>query len=154
MQTFGELTDHGPFGDGRVTLGFAFDLFFLPPDKVKGLFAHVKAKGIKTIAYHGSIVLALPVILKLYDLNLLNEHIIVSRGGAISRTDAELLKAKGAHLSSTPSTELQMAMSHPYCFDASFLDGCASGDSIGLQENASIGVDCHSCASGSTKRTQ
>jgi hypothetical protein len=27
MNTFDELADNGPFGDGRVTLGFAFDLW-------------------------------------------------------------------------------------------------------------------------------
>ncbi|CAO2658050.1 Nn.00g073100.m01.CDS01 [Neocucurbitaria sp. VM-36] len=42
-----------------------------------------------------------------------------------------------------------MAIERPYCFDASFLDGGVSGDSIGLQDNGSLGVDCHSCTAGS-----
>lgn len=42
-----------------------------------------------------------------------------------------------------------MAMGRPYCFDASFADGGASGHSIGLQDNASIGVDCHTITGGS-----
>ncbi|KAF1944687.1 composite domain of metallo-dependent hydrolase [Clathrospora elynae] len=54
MQTFVELADNGPFRGGRVTLGFAFDLFFLPNEMIKDLFAQIKAKGIKTITYHGS----------------------------------------------------------------------------------------------------
>jgi cytosine/adenosine deaminase-related metal-dependent hydrolase len=89
------------------------------------------------------------VIQSLNNLDLLDEHIVISHGGTIKRADAELLKAKGAHLSSTPSTELQMAMGRPYAFNESFLDGGVSGNSIGLQENASFGVDCHSCTSGS-----
>ncbi|KAH7390954.1 hypothetical protein DE146DRAFT_150289 [Phaeosphaeria sp. MPI-PUGE-AT-0046c] len=149
MGTFDELADQGPFGDGRVTLGFAFDMFFLPAEMVKGLFAQVKAKGVKTITCHGSVFLGSPVIQSLNELDLLDEHIIISHGGTIKRADAELLKAKGAHLSSTPSTELQCAMGRSYCFDASFIDGGVSGDSIGLQDNASLGIDCHSCTGGS-----
>jgi cytosine/adenosine deaminase-related metal-dependent hydrolase len=149
MKTFHELADHGPFGDGRIMLGFAFDLFFLPAEMVKGIFAQVKARGVKTITCHGSVSLTASVIHDLNNLDLLDESVIISHGGIIPRADAELLKSKGAHLSSTPSTELQMAAGRPFCFDASFLDGGASGDSIGLQDNASIGVDCHSCAAGS-----
>jgi cytosine/adenosine deaminase-related metal-dependent hydrolase len=147
MQTFNELADNGPFGDGRVTLGFAFDLFFLPAEMIKGLFAQVKEKGVKTITCHGGV--SSSVIHSLNNLDLLDEHIVVSHGGTIKRADAELFKAKGAHLSSTPSTELQMAMGRPYAFNASFLNGGVSGDSIGLQENASFGVDCHSATAGS-----
>jgi cytosine/adenosine deaminase-related metal-dependent hydrolase len=148
MQTFHELADRGPFGAGRVTLGFAFDLFFLPPEMIKGLFAQVKEKGVKTITCHGSVSLG-NVIQSLDNLELLDEHIIISHGGTIKTADAERIKASGAHLSSTPSTELQMAMGRPYCFDASFIDGGVSGDSVGLQEHASLGVDCHSCTGGS-----
>jgi cytosine/adenosine deaminase-related metal-dependent hydrolase len=149
MQTFNELAENGPFGDGRVTLGFAFDLFFLPPEMVKGLFAQVKQKGVKTITCHGGVSADSSVIQSLDNLDLLDEHIVISHGGTLKRADAELFKAKGAHLSSTPSTELQMAMGRPYAFNASFLDGGVSGDSIGLQENASLGVDCHSATAGS-----
>jgi cytosine/adenosine deaminase-related metal-dependent hydrolase len=149
MQTFDKLADHGPFGDGRVTLGFAFDLFFLPADMVKGLFAHVKSKGVKTITVHGVGSLGRPIVQVLNELDLLDEHIIVSHGGIIKRVDAELIKSTGARLSSTPSTELQMAMGRPYCFNASFLDGGWTGDSIGVQDNASLGVDCHSAIANS-----
>ncbi|KAH8728465.1 hypothetical protein GQ44DRAFT_824265 [Phaeosphaeriaceae sp. PMI808] len=149
MQTFNELADLGPFGDGRVTLGFAFDFHFLPPEMIKGLFAQVKEKGVKTITCHGSTIFLPSVIHSLNNLGLLDEHIILSHGGTILRADAVLLKSKGAHISATPSTELQMAMGRPYCFDSSFLDGGVSGDSIGLQENSSLGVDCHSCTAGS-----
>jgi cytosine/adenosine deaminase-related metal-dependent hydrolase len=149
MQTFDKLADHGPFGDGRVTLGFAFDLFFLPADMVKGLFAHVKSKGVKTITVHGVGSLGRPIVQVLNELDLLDEHLIVSHGGMIKRVDAELIKSTGARLSSTPSTELQMAMGRPYCFNASFLDGGWTGDSIGVQDNASLGVDCHSAIANS-----
>jgi cytosine/adenosine deaminase-related metal-dependent hydrolase len=148
MQTFDELADKGPFGEGRVKLGFAFDLFFLPPEMIKSLFAQVKNKGVKTITCHGSVSLG-NIVKSLHDLGLLDESIIISHGGVIRSADAELIKAAGAHLSSTPSSELQMAMGRPYCFDASFIDGGATGDAIGLQDNASLGVDCHTITGGS-----
>jgi cytosine/adenosine deaminase-related metal-dependent hydrolase len=148
MKTFEELADDGPFGAGRVTLGFAFDLFFLPDELVLALFAQVKNKGIKTITCHGSVSMG-NVIQSLTKLDLLDERIIISHGGNISKDEAKRIKISGAHLSCTPSTELQMSMGRPYCFDASFLDGGASGQSTGLQDNASLGVDCHSCTAGS-----
>jgi cytosine/adenosine deaminase-related metal-dependent hydrolase len=148
MQTFHELADKGPFGAGRVTLGFAFDLFFLPPEMIKGLFTQVKEKGVKTITCHGSVSMG-NVVQSLKSLELLDESIIISHGGEIRSADAELIKVNGAHLSSTPSSELQMAMGRPYCFDASFIDGGVMGDSVGLQDNASLGVDCHTITGGS-----
>lgn len=148
MQTFNELADKGPFGDGRVELGFAFDLFFLPPQMIKDLFAQVKSKGIKTITCHGSVALG-NVVQSLKGLGLLDDSIIISHGGELRSADVELIKRTGAHLSSTPSSELQMAMGRPYCFDASFIDGGVTGDSIGLQSNASLGVDCHTITGGS-----
>lgn len=148
MQTFDELADKGPFGAGRVTLGFAFDLFFLPPEVVKGIFAQVKRKGVTTITTHGSVSLG-NAVQSLKSLDLLDERIIISHGGEIRSADAKLIKAAGARVSSTPSSELQMAMGRPYCFDASFIDGGVTGDSIGLQDNASLGVDCHTITGGS-----
>jgi hypothetical protein len=52
METFSKLAGEGPFGDGRVEMGFAFDGYFLPKDTVVGLFETVKKAGIKTITSH------------------------------------------------------------------------------------------------------
>ncbi|KAF1831598.1 Metallo-dependent hydrolase [Decorospora gaudefroyi] len=149
MRTFDELADSAPFGDGRVKLGFAFDLWFLPAEMISGIFAQVKAKGIKTITCHGNTALGLNIMQPLTNFGLLNESIIISHGGALAEADAQLLKAAGAFVSSTPSTELQMAMHGPYCFDAAYKDGGVTGNSIGLQDNAALGVDCHACNAGS-----
>lgn len=89
---------------------------------IKALFAQVKNKGVKTIICHGSVSLD-NVVKSLNDLELLDESIIISHGGTIRTADAELIKSAGAHFSSTPSSELQMAMGRPYCFDASFVGG-------------------------------
>ena len=115
---------------------------------IKGLFAEVKERGVKTITCHGTLSMG-NLIQSLKSLELLDESIIISHGGDIRSADAELIKAKGAHLSSPPSSELQMAMGRPYCFDASFIDGGVTGDSVGLQNNASLGVDCHTITGGS-----
>lgn len=51
----------------------------------------------------------------------------------LSREDTELIKQNGAHLSSTPSVELQMGMGTPACFDPE----------RDVQSVSSLGIDCH-----------
>ena len=46
------LSRDAPFGDGRVTIGFGFDMFFLPKEVVVGVFEKVRALGLKTITSH------------------------------------------------------------------------------------------------------
>jgi cytosine/adenosine deaminase-related metal-dependent hydrolase len=153
MKTFEELADQanaGEFGDGRVTLGFAWDLWFLPPPVLQGIFGKVKAKGVKTITTHyvsnpqmgGGWDGGVPKMLS--DLGLFDERFILSHSNGCDAEAVERIKKAGAHVSSTPSTELQMTMGRPVCFDASFLDGGASGKAVGAQDVASLGVDCHS----------
>ncbi|KAF2119313.1 hypothetical protein BDV96DRAFT_683937 [Lophiotrema nucula] len=151
METFSNLASEGPWADGRITLGFAFDLFFLGAEVVKGIFAVAKKGGIQTITIHsahgpqlgGGWPGGITQLLKEWDL--LDEHILFSHSNNIDRADADLIRQTNAHISSTPSTELQMAMGRPACFDASFLDG----KSAGLQDHASLGIDCHSYISAS-----
>lgn len=52
METLDALAKEAPFGDGRVTLGLAFDLYFLPPGVVKDVFERAKALGVRTITSH------------------------------------------------------------------------------------------------------
>jgi hypothetical protein len=49
MNNFEDLASKGPFGDGRVHLGFAFDGMWLPKDMLVPLFAIVKDAGVETI---------------------------------------------------------------------------------------------------------
>ena len=146
MQTFEELAREGPWADGRVTLGFAFDMWFLPPQVLRGVFGKVKDAGVKTITTH---YVSIPqmgggwpggVAQMLEGLDLLDERLIASHAGGCSRSDFDLLKSAGAHVSSTPSTELQMGMGRSVCFDAAFLDGGATGKLVGTQEIASLYV--------------
>ena len=144
MDTFIELADQAPFGDGRVTLGFAWDLWFLPKEQIQKVFTKVEEKGIRTLTFHHSHHASIFKLLE--DFGLLDERALVSHGGEFSKEDAELVRKKGARVSSTPSTELQMALGRPVCFDAAYEP---YGDRHGIQDHASFGVDCHSNQAGS-----
>lgn len=47
-----ELAAQQPFGDGRVYLGWGFDLFFLPKEMVVAMYGQVRKLGIKLITTH------------------------------------------------------------------------------------------------------
>jgi hypothetical protein len=48
------LAREAPFGDGRVTLGVAFDGWFLPEEVGVPLFERIKATGIKHVTTHNT----------------------------------------------------------------------------------------------------
>jgi hypothetical protein len=52
MPQFEELAKAQPYGGGRVQVGFAFDMNFLPKDVLAGIFAKVRALGSKLITTH------------------------------------------------------------------------------------------------------
>lgn len=147
MQTFSELCDAGPFGDGRVTMGFAWDLWFLPKEVRDGIFDVVNKKGIRTVTSHSPTLLSITKMV--HQVGLLDERMILSHGGTITKEDAELIRKTGAHVSATPSTEMQMAMGRAVCFDAGFPGDDSHGERVGVQANSSFGVDCHSNNAGS-----
>lgn len=74
----------------------------------------------------------------LQEYSLLGPDILISHANSTSSSDADLLRSHGGHISSTPSTELQMPpMGFPICFKPSFAP------------MASLGVDCNSLISAS-----
>ncbi|KAJ7311703.1 hypothetical protein DFH08DRAFT_918078 [Mycena albidolilacea] len=89
-----ELAEKQPFGDGRVSLGFAFEGSFLPKDVVIGNFEKVRRLGIKLITSH-------------YTRNPVFD--------APPEYPVQLAAANG-HISSTPEVELQMGIGTPVCF--------------------------------------
>ncbi|OCL01990.1 Metallo-dependent hydrolase [Glonium stellatum] len=143
LTTLEELAGQAPFGDGRVTLGLAFDLYFLGKDVVASVFSKAKSLGIRTITSHyvrnAQFSLASTAEL-LHGFGLLDESILLSHATGATAEDARLLKEANAHVSTTPSTELQMALGQPVCF---------RDDLPGMQEQSSLGVDCHSNNAGS-----
>jgi cytosine/adenosine deaminase-related metal-dependent hydrolase len=140
LDTFSELGNASPFGDGRVHLGLAFDLYFLPKDAVTSLFSKAKELGIKTITSHYCMnpqfsKSSLPALLDSY--GLLDDSILLSHATGATAEDARLIQKANAHVSSTPSTELQMALGSPVCFRDD------------MQAHSSLGIDCHTNNSGS-----
>ncbi|KAF2189355.1 5-methylthioadenosine/S-adenosylhomocysteine deaminase n1 [Zopfia rhizophila CBS 207.26] len=148
MGTFEELAserkgleDEG-WGGGRVTLGFAWDLWFLGDEVSKAVFRKAHEAGVKTITCHFSTTPqifgknSLPELLG--RLGLLDGRILLSHANGCTGRDCELMREAGTHVSSTPSTELQMAMGRSICFDAS------AEQPREIQSHSSLGVDCHS----------
>jgi cytosine/adenosine deaminase-related metal-dependent hydrolase len=67
----------------------------------------------------------------LSEYGLLDNSILFSHANGISASDAALLVAKGAHISTTPETEMQMGLGESVAFRSD------------TKHHASIGVDCH-----------
>lgn len=138
FQQLTSLCNTSPFANGRVTMGFAFDSFYLPKDVVVNIFNQVRGLGIKTITSHyvPSLLPGSTVDL-LESYGLLEKDILLSHATPLNDSDAQKLQRVGASIASTPDTELQMGHGWPVCF----------------QENArsisSLGIDCHSNNTGS-----
>ncbi|KAF4998730.1 hypothetical protein FGRMN_3056 [Fusarium graminum] len=127
-----------PFGDGRVTMGFAFDFFFLPKEVIVGIYTRVRNLGIKTITSHYvPSIMDHSVVGILESYGILDKDILLSHVNPLSDSEAKKIEEAGAAVSSTPDTELQMGHGWPVCF----------------QDNAksfsSLGIDCHSNNTGS-----
>jgi cytosine/adenosine deaminase-related metal-dependent hydrolase len=141
LSKFDELAGSAPWANGRVTLGFAFDGFrFLPKETLRALMDQLQKNKVQLITYHYSRVadqgLASQTV-ALHGLGVLDERWLVSHGGNPDQADADIYRRLGMHVSSTPSTELQMAMGSPV---AAFRDDL--GDS--MPRCCSLGIDCHS----------
>ncbi|KAI9778291.1 MAG: hypothetical protein M1835_004968 [Candelina submexicana] len=156
MDQLEELGRQAPFGEGRVELGFAFDLLFLPKEMVIGIFERARKIGVKLITLHyvntGTYKLNnyLPKVIweltrdpghSYVDLlsayGLLRPDMLVSHASNASASDASKLKQANIFISSTPDTELQMVLGDPVCFRPDF------------KPISSLGIDCHSNNSAS-----
>lgn len=140
MDAFKSLTAGGPYGNGRVTIGFATDNLFLPGDSLKSYFEGVRAASAHLITTHGTggpIRDNGPSALQTLDSHgLLGKDILVSHANFPKEEDAALLRKSGASISSTPNTELQMGYP-PIALLPEF------------EDHASLGVDCHSWGTAS-----
>ena len=141
LPKFDELAAQAPWADGRITLGFAFDGFrFLPKEPLQALMKKLEENKVQLVTYHYSRVPdegTTSQTVELQDLGILDHRFLVSHGGNPSQEDADIYKQFGMHVSSTPSTELQMAMGSPV---AAFRDDL--GDD--MPRCCSLGIDCHS----------
>lgn len=128
------LAATAPFAGGRVVLGLAFDYWFLPREPVVDFVNFARAKGaVARLTCHyvpGSLLgrRSLPTLLDAY--GLLGPDVLLSHATNLFATDVRRLREVGAHVSSTPESELQMGHGWPVCFEE------------GLTEMASLGIDC------------
>lgn len=67
---------------------------------------------------------------------LLGPDILISHASNLTQSDVEKMNKACAFVSSTPDTELQMALGYPVCFRED------------MKDISSLGVDCHSNNSG------
>lgn len=144
LPKFDELAAEAPWANGRITLGFAFDGFrFLPKEQLQSLMDKLSQNKVQLITYHYS---RTPdqgnkdsdsQTAQLEQLGILDDRFLVSHGGNPSQDDANIYLKRGMHVSSTPSTELQMAMGNPV---AAFRDDLGQH----MPQCCSLGVDCHS----------
>ncbi|KAF3927847.1 hypothetical protein ABW20_dc0103208 [Dactylellina cionopaga] len=126
--------------DGRVEIGFGYDLFFIGEDANKMVFKTVRDAGVKLITTHWAN--KSPVfggwsnITTMDQQQLAGPDILVSHGNQMTDDDAAVFDKYGMWVSSTPMTELQMGLGVPVCFDPRF------------EKRASLGIDCHSSGAG------
>lgn len=137
METFTELAKAAPFGDGRVQLGLAFDGYFLPKEVVIEIINNVKSLGVKTITSHAGVnpqwgKVHLPLLLESY--GILDDSFLFSHLVGANKEEETAIAKVNAHVSCTPSTELQMGGGQPACF---------RDDLPELQKFSSLGIDCH-----------
>ncbi|OAX79155.1 hypothetical protein ACJ72_06528 [Emergomyces africanus] len=136
FETFDKLAQAFPLGEGRIQLGFALDLFFLPKEMIVDMFDRVTKAGVKTITAHYLHGIydysGVPLVDLLASYNLLGPNVILSHATGASPAAAQKISSTGAFVSSTPETELQMGHGIPVCFRDDMKDQC------------SLGVDCHS----------
>jgi cytosine/adenosine deaminase-related metal-dependent hydrolase len=147
LTTLIDLVRGSPYGSGRVQIGLGFDSYHLPEEQIQSLFRDVKAAGVKLITSHyvrnaqysSS---SLPKLLQSY--GLLDSSILLSHCSGASEYDANIIYQADAHVASTPSTEIQMAMAPgvPLCLDHAL-------EHTGIWKQCSLGVDCHSNNAGS-----
>lgn len=135
LPTLHELAKASPWGDGRVTLGFAFDGFpYLPKEYLDPLMSRLAEYKIPLIQTHISWKPGKPSTPKALDeKGILDSRWLMAHSN-MSKEDADLYRRRGVHYSSTPSTEMQMGLAFPViCFR----------EDLGVKDLGSLGVDCH-----------
>ena len=143
IETLEVLAQKAPYGEnGRVQLGVAYDEWFSPQEMTLSFFDKIRSLGIKHVTAHCAKgpALPLPVVELMHSLGLLDQTVLISHANGANKKEAELMTKADVYFSSTPSTELQMALGAPTAFDENVPE---------LRPFASLGIDCHSNNSAS-----
>ncbi|KAH7024639.1 amidohydrolase [Microdochium trichocladiopsis] len=143
ITSFRALAGRAPYGNGRIHIGATLDNPFVDGDTIKAYYAalrgtdgdgnHPAAKLITSHSAAGPISggdRSPSVIQILHSHNLLGPDILISHANHPKPGDGQLYAESGAHVSSTPNTELQMG-EYPVAMRADHY------------ANASLGIDCH-----------
>ncbi|KAG4424196.1 hypothetical protein IFR04_002600 [Cadophora malorum] len=142
LEVLDELAARSPFGNGRVSLGFAFDDLYLPKDVLAGIYGHVRSLGITVNTVHyvrSAMMRSLSLVERLDSYDLLDSSFLFSHATNPTPADATLLAKSNSHVSTTPSTELQMGQG-----------ACAAfHPTVDVTAQCSVGVDCQSNQSAS-----
>ncbi|KAK5171040.1 uncharacterized protein LTR77_004184 [Saxophila tyrrhenica] len=135
VPTFDELAKQSPWADGRVKLGLAWDGFvFAPKEYVDMLMAKVDEYKIDLIQTHISWKPGKPSWPQALErLGVLSSKFLMAHSN-MTKVDADLYRKYDVHYSSTPSTEMQVALAFPVI---------AFRDDLGVKDLGSLGVDCH-----------
>ncbi|KAI5792550.1 hypothetical protein DFH27DRAFT_569415 [Peziza echinospora] len=129
LKSYASVAPWGP--NGRVSLGMAFDSYYLPVEVFTNLFKLARSLGVKVITTHdvrGP--MNAPNASNLANAGLLGEGIIVSHATNLTPEAVTELAKSGAYTSSAPAVELQMQQGDPICLHPQ------------LTERSSLGVDC------------
>ncbi|KAF2100906.1 Metallo-dependent hydrolase [Rhizodiscina lignyota] len=132
------LGSRAPFGpNGRVQLGLAFDGWFLPKEMITDLFQRARDAGVKLVTTHycrGPQSPGSSLVEQIDNFGLLDSRFLISHATGGTPKDASLVRKAGVHISSTPSTEMQMALGRVACFDDTLKE---------MAPQCSLGVDLH-----------
>lgn len=142
-KTLKRLVDQGPYDNDRVRLGFAFDGWaWTPRQHLDMLMTTLAEFSIPLIHVHHwwrDIPGARPTAIeKLAKYGMLDHRWLIAHGNNIPVEDAELIRRSGAHISSSPSTEMHFSMGFP---------AIAYRKDLRVRDLCSLGVDCHSITS-------
>ena len=123
--------------EGRVSMGFGFDLWFMPKEFVQGVFERARKAGIKVMTNHivDNGVYSWNPVHMMRDYGLLGKDIVASHATGLDDEKLKILYDAGIYTSSTPETECQMGMGWPRALDKGV--------------HGSLGIDCHTNNSSS-----
>ncbi|KAK5686879.1 hypothetical protein LTR17_026763 [Elasticomyces elasticus] len=139
FSTLSSLAKASPLGDGRITIGFAFDAFhFLPKQYLDMLMSTLASIPLITLHYCFGPTGSFSIPQAIESKGYLDERFLIAHSTNMPREDVALYHKRGVHLSSTPSTEMQASMGGPVpCFNNKY-----EGQNVKVL--CSLGVDCHS----------
>ncbi|KAJ4007629.1 hypothetical protein NW752_010295 [Fusarium irregulare] len=113
------LANSQPFGDGRVSLGFGFDMWFLPKERIIQIWDKARNLGIKlfTTHYCKNRIFGLQSVPELLrDYGLLKSDIIIGHGTQASASDAKILSDANIYVAAAPEVEGHLSLGQPLSF--------------------------------------